>query len=303
MAQRLGIILAVCLTLGLNIVKAQNTVIVVPMFGDDPFATPVTPVQDLAPSNDNYFIGSNRVIDEITGLIWQRDLDPIALNWQDAWQYCFNLNDAGFDQWRLPEPHELISIVDYTERAPAINVNAFPGTNLTSSYWTSQFTSNFSGFNPLYNHALATNFNDGSTSIEPLTSTMRVRCVYGRSAARGGVLRDNNNGTITDLATGLTWQQDRAVRQWNETHNYCSDLSLGGSENWRVPNVKELVSLADYRTPYGIHSDDWFGDISGPTWASHENVSNTNEAWVINNNGGSISSRPKNTNISVRCVH
>ena len=64
---------------------------------------------------------------------------------------------------------------------------------------------------------------------------------------------DNGNGTVTDTATGLIWQQDgprdvhgnHAKMTWKETLAYCEALDLGGETDWRLPTIKELVSLVD----------------------------------------------------------
>ncbi|GAF95222.1 unnamed protein product, partial [marine sediment metagenome] len=63
---------------------------------------------------------------------------------------------------------------------------------------------------------------------------------------------DNGDETVTDLATGLTWQQgdDGVARNWQEALAYAEDLVLGGHSAWRLPNAKELQSIVDYtRSP------------------------------------------------------
>ena len=295
--------ISIALLLGIaTICSAHNNVVVIPLTGDSDFETPVSPVSKLEPPNSDYFIRSNRVDDLITGLVWQRHIESGFLNWQDAWTFCQTLDIDGLTNWRLPDPYELISIVDYTERAPSININVFPDTSSPVDYWTSQHTSNFQSPIPEYTEALAIDFVEGGMSRHPQSSTRRVRCVLGRGASRGGILRDNNNGTITDLATKLTWEQSRSVMNWHNALNSCANLVLGGAQNWRVPNIKELVSIADYRTPSDVHSIDWFDEVGGFIWASHENISNTPEAWVLNAQSGSILSYPKNLDITVRCV-
>lgn len=60
---------------------------------------------------------------------------------------------------------------------------------------------------------------------------------------------DNGDGTVLDDNTGLLWQQtpefDR--KQYTDALAYCDALNLGGLSNWRVPSIKELYSLADFR--------------------------------------------------------
>ena len=70
----------------------------------------------------------------------------------------------------------------------------------------------------------------------------------GRPRLRGGDgygvndYTDSGDGTVTDVATGLTWTQNdngEAV-DWGSALDYCEALSLGGSDAWRLPNIKEL---------------------------------------------------------------
>jgi hypothetical protein len=60
-------------------------------------------------------------------------------------------------------------------------------------------------------------------------------------------MSDNGDGTVSDSATGLVWQQtdDNTLRTWAEALQYCEDLELAGQSDWRLPNVKELVSISD----------------------------------------------------------
>jgi hypothetical protein len=53
-------------------------------------------------------------------------------------------------------------------------------------------------------------------------------------------------GTWTDTATCLMWQ-DPPVEQhrlWDKATEYCSTLELGGYDDWRLPTLDELRSLA-----------------------------------------------------------
>ena len=65
-------------------------------------------------------------------------------------------------------------------------------------------------------------------------------------------LTDNGNGTISDSATGLMWQQDDSGSGmlWADALTYCESLSTGSYDDWRLPNAKELQSIVDYtRSP------------------------------------------------------
>ncbi len=56
------------------------------------------------------------------------------------------------------------------------------------------------------------------------------------------------SGVVADFRTGLTWQDDVKSRQmlWREAINYCENLTLNGSSDWRLPNINELNSILDY---------------------------------------------------------
>ncbi|OGW52013.1 MAG: hypothetical protein A2Y81_04805, partial [Nitrospirae bacterium RBG_13_43_8] len=72
-----------------------------------------------------------------------------------------------------------------------------------------------------------------------------VRCVRGGQITRPRFV-DNGNGTVTDRTTGLMWEQDEGgYMDWDSAASYCKGFSVAGYSDWRMPNIKELESLAD----------------------------------------------------------
>jgi|GEM_PF-1567227 len=62
---------------------------------------------------------------------------------------------------------------------------------------------------------------------------------------------DNGDDTVTDNNTGLTWSKNANLhewRTWQESKDFCSDLTLGGHSDWRLPALHELYSLIDLTT-------------------------------------------------------
>lgn len=58
--------------------------------------------------------------------------------------------------------------------------------------------------------------------------------------------KDNGDGTVSDLNTGLMWQKDPGPKKtWAEAVSGASQLRLGGYTDWRLPTIKELYSLFD----------------------------------------------------------
>jgi hypothetical protein len=55
--------------------------------------------------------------------------------------------------------------------------------------------------------------------------------------------RDNGDGTISDLVSGLMWQKGYQVLSWEEAYRWADQCRLGGYNDWRVPTIKELYSL------------------------------------------------------------
>ncbi|QFY89514.1 DUF1566 domain-containing protein [Magnetovirga frankeli] len=105
---------------------------------------------------------------------------------------------------------------------------------------------------------------------------------------------DNGDGTVTDLNTGLTWQQIPLSQiTYTEAKNGAQGLSLAGYSDWRLPSIKELYSLMDFSgftgtsladsSPY-LDTDYFtfeYGDVIGNRfidaqyWSSTEYLSTT----------------------------
>ena len=165
----LGLGLALVLV---NTAAAQNRVVVIPMAGDDVPAelTPTTPVAKVNTEQGDYTIMNTTVIDTTTQLQWQREDDDMARTWDDAWQYCVDLDLGGHQDWRLPRIKELQSIVDYGQAsAPLIEGEAFPNTN--SSYWSASSRARTSG------SAWRVFLSSGNVNSSFKTELSYVRCV------------------------------------------------------------------------------------------------------------------------------
>jgi len=80
-------------------------------------------------------LASNTV--KIDKLEWQDNSQAktTKLNWQDAKEYCSELDLEGYDDWRLPNIKELQSIVDISRIKPAIKRDFSNVEN--NYYWSS----------------------------------------------------------------------------------------------------------------------------------------------------------------------
>jgi Protein of unknown function (DUF1566) len=79
---------------------------------------------------------------------------------------------------------------------------------------------------------------------------------------------DNGDGTVTDNRTGLTWEKktdDNVATHyiWSGALDYVAALNamnFAGHNDWRLPNIKELLSIVDYG-----RSNPAIDPIFGPT--------------------------------------
>lgn len=82
------------------------------------------------------------VVDRATGLMWAGDANAAGCNnrdsiaWGDCLDYAYNLEFAGFVDWRIPNSNELPSIINHGLRSPALDDPPFlnPGSH---NHWTS----------------------------------------------------------------------------------------------------------------------------------------------------------------------
>jgi len=102
---------------------------------------------------------------------------------------------------------------------------------------------------PVVDTAQNTCYDEKGTVIDPPTSGDPL---FGQDAQYSGIkpsYEDNGDGTVTDLNTGLIWEKSPEFKQYKyrDAGKYCEDLTVGGRTNWRLPSVKELFSLTDFR--------------------------------------------------------
>ena len=73
--------------------------------------------------------GNGTVYDTKTKLTWQQTVPSTTWSWADAKTYCAGVGtNLGGTGWRLPTVKELLTIVDYSQSSPSIDLTAFPST-------------------------------------------------------------------------------------------------------------------------------------------------------------------------------
>ncbi len=84
---------------------------------------------------------------------------------------------------------------------------------------------------------------------------------YGQDAQYDGIqysFENNNDGTISDLNTGLIWQRFLFDEKftYDDAVAAADTFSLNGYNDWRLPGIKELYSLIDFTGITGISANE-----------------------------------------------
>jgi len=120
-----------------------------------------------------------------------------------------------------------------------------------------------------------------------------------------GRFADNGDGTVTDTCTGLMWQKDTAdvnedeqltplgdTLAWCDAASYCENLSFAGHDDWRLPNVRELQTIADYGR-FNPSIDPAFTALPEFYWTSTSYQEAPDAAWGMGFNVGYVGIRVK----------
>jgi len=206
-----------------------------PFYGQDAHYTANAPSYEIKSID-----GHEVVTDHVTGLTWQRHNDGKRRTWRQAGDYCENLSLAGYSDWRLPTKKELQSLLNYGFFRPAVDTAYFAYSHMPDDCYWSATTRVFVSVS-----AWKLSFWEGHGSMSGEDDLNFVRAVRGRPLEFGHFV-DNGDGTVTDTTSGLTWQQtETKAVNWGKALAYCEDIDLGGYEDWRLPNIRELISLVD----------------------------------------------------------
>jgi hypothetical protein len=211
------------------------------------------------------------VTDLVTGLMWVKVRGPM-LDWDEAMAGAARCRVGGYEDWRAPTIKELYSLIDFNGwvQRDAASSTPYIATRFFEFVYGDQKSgerlidcqdwsaTEYLGTTMRNNATVfGVNFADGRIKGYPKSmpqgpSRRYVRYVRGNPEYGRNRLTANGDGTVTDAATGLLWQQadDGETRDWEHALGYCENLVLAGRDDWRLPSVKELQSIVDYgRSP------------------------------------------------------
>ncbi len=97
--------------------------------------------------------------------------------------------------------------------------------------------------------------------------------------------QDNNNGTITDNATGLIWQKSGSnnMLKYKAVKAYIKSLNnsrFAGQNDWRLPTIPELISLLEpSEKSKNLYIDPIFDKTQNWCWSADQ--ASSGRAWLV----------------------
>jgi hypothetical protein len=265
---------------------------------------------DFTSNPPSYTDNSNDTItDNNTQLVWQKEASSTKQNWTESLTYCSDLDLAGYNDWRVPNIKELFSIVNVGFVNSGINETYFSGTELGGHYWSSTTSVDVNTqakiIHYYYGHVSIGNESKSSNGNQ------YVRCV--RNSHELAIwpfdFTEIDNTVINHSSTGLMWRKttNNTLRTWEQSLNYCQNLSSGGYEDWRLPNIMELQTIIDYTKAYPAINQDYFSNTpnySARNWTSTTHNSDNAYAYLYLWDTGNTSYEVKMNSslVTARCV-
>ena len=238
------------------------------------------------------------VRDNVTGLVWEKSSTYISVaslpTIDDSFKKC------GLTRWRYPRLGELLSILNYGRDSGAmVDTDYFSNLSDSSTYYSSTaYSDNGEIYGLSLSNGSTSTFIPDNNDYNYLLVTDALNSSYlpdSWGESRYIISADGNE--VSDIHTNLIWQRCVLGQAWNGST--CSgsadqfDLSNvlnAGDDEWRLPNVKELSSLAALDGGKRLNSTVFPDHIEAYHWSISNNHRNSGYLYVVNFNDSDNSS-------------
>jgi hypothetical protein len=268
------------------------------------------------------------VLDNLTRLGWTQNanLAEFPLTWQEALDYVSSMNRKkafGYFDWRLPNRRELLSLISYQARKPALPEGHPFGNVFFGWYWTATTAAINTAYAWYIHLEGARTFYGGKEQFfllwpcrgegyKILPSTGQTQCydASGRIIPCIGTGQDGEfrfgqewpeprfsifNEFVIDRLTDLCWVKKADLTggpvTWIEAFDAIATLNLNskGKVLWRLPNVNELESLVDCSAhSSALPAGHPFRDVQEGYWSSTTSMFEPAWAWALYLTKGAI---------------
>ena len=228
---------------------------------------PDFPTWGIGPIAPSGFIdhGDGTASHGLTRRMWQIDGGASGpRSWRSGQDYCEDLDLGGHNDWRLPSPAELLSIRAFSFESSEPFVAPLLGLapQLWASWWTARAADEGQ------RTAWAVEAGWYATAPRPVAQAAWARCVRLSEpsdlvVAHG--LQSLGADGLLDPSSGLAWQRCSTTKamEFQVAAAWCAQLPRSTSGvAWRIPNIRELESIADRSRPV---APGWADPGSNPT--------------------------------------
>lgn len=161
-----------------------------------------------------------------------------------------------------------------------------------------------------------------SAILPTLSAAQTCNTTHMVAATSSRQFTDNNDGTVTDKKTKLTWKKCSEAQLWNSNTSECDGIAnaytwqealaqvpLANSDrfaektDWRLPNFQELATLVETQcSEPSINLSVFPGTSPEVFWSASPYGSKSDFAHYVNFNMGHISASNKTETYLVRLV-
>ncbi|WP_125779213.1 DUF1566 domain-containing protein [Pseudoalteromonas rubra] len=263
--------------------------------------------KSLAPFDDGFYqqgversyveLQEGLISDQNSMLIWADlagDSTAQGLSWYSAKNYCENLNHAGIDSWRLPLEEELFFLLDRSDFDNGLLPAEFKSRG-SSRYWSAELNTLLLGDDSTIQSATQIDISSGLAYSRNNVKYAKgnALCVTGEVAHQPSYKQYEYG--VYDQSNLLVWQKkDRSsdsIMQpsgWHQAVQYCENLQEAGFDDWRLPNINELYSLAHDQGTYASKFSELFNKWSDYSFWSSTKTDHNHNAYLIKKDGHSF---------------
>lgn len=121
----------------------------------------------------------------------------------------------------------------------------------------------------------------------------------------------NQEDVVIDLATGLMWTASGTavgcyngnLVHWAVAIEYCRTLTFAGFTDWRLPNIRELLSIIGYNlNSPAIKQPPFANTYNTVYWTSTTRVADIDQSWAVDFEDGYSRWRVKTSSYRLRAV-